>query len=327
MKLREMFWKKKKPEPLPPPPPSAMQSRSIEFVAGSLGGALQVYVSQPLDTVKVKQQTFPFLYKNMFECFVSTYKKDGIFHGLYAGAVPAVIANVAENSVLFAAYGGCQSFVAYLVGKENHNQLNTTENAFAGFFAAFFSTFTLCPTELVKCKLQAIRESSECCPGIPANEHITPWKLTKIIYKAEGLVGFFRGLTSTFMREMPGYFFFFGSYEATRELLTKPGQTKDEIGPLRTMLAGAVGGVMLWTMIFPADVIKSRIQVQNLDHGMLTVGLNIVRREGILALYNGLLPSVLRTIPATATLFVVYEYTKKLLHEQFDPKSVPTDKE
>lgn len=93
------------------------------------------------------------------------------------------------------------------------------------------------------------------------------------------------------------------------------------------MLAGAVGGVMLWTMIFPADVIKSRIQVQNLDHGMLTVGLNIVRREGILALYNGLLPSVLRTIPATATLFVVYEYTKKLLHEQFDPKSVPTDKE
>ncbi|XP_050332352.1 mitochondrial ornithine transporter 1 [Bactrocera neohumeralis] len=322
----DLFWWRKEPEPPPPPPPSAMQNRLIEFVAGSLGGATQVYVSQPLDTVKVKQQTFPFLYKNMFECFMNTYKKDGIFRGLYAGSVPAVIANVAENSVLFAAYGGCQSFVAYLVGKENHSQLNTTENAFAGFFAAFFSTFTLCPTELVKCKLQAIRESHECCPGIPANENMTPWKLTKIIYKAEGVPGFFRGLTSTFMREMPGYFFFFGSYELTRELLTKPGQTKDDIGPLRTMFAGAVGGVMLWTMIFPADVIKSRIQVQGLSHGMLTVGVDIVRKEGILALYNGLLPSVLRTIPATATLFVVYEYTKKILHEEFDPKSAPTDK-
>lgn len=31
-------------------------------------------------------------------------------------------------------------------------------NATAGVMAAFFSTFTLCPTELVKCKLQALRE-------------------------------------------------------------------------------------------------------------------------------------------------------------------------
>ncbi|TMW40893.1 hypothetical protein DOY81_014026, partial [Sarcophaga bullata] len=80
----------------------------IDFTAGSLGGALQVYVSQPLDTVKVKQQAFPKLYKNMFDCFLKTYRQDGIYRGLYAGSIPAVIANVAENSVLFAAYGGCQ---------------------------------------------------------------------------------------------------------------------------------------------------------------------------------------------------------------------------
>lgn len=31
-------------------------------------------------------------------------------------------------------------------------------NAFAGVIASFFSSFTLCPTELVKCKLQSLRE-------------------------------------------------------------------------------------------------------------------------------------------------------------------------
>ena len=31
----------------------------------------------------------------------------------------------------------------------------------------------------------------------------------------------YRGLTSTLMREMPGYFFFFGGYEGARELLKK----------------------------------------------------------------------------------------------------------
>ena len=79
------------------------------------------------------------------------------------------------------------------------------------------------------------------------------------------------------------------------------------------MVAGAIGGVTLWTTIFPADVIKSRIQVNNLKRSMTSVGLDIFRNEGFLALYNGLLPSVLRTIPATATLFLVYEYTKKML--------------
>ena len=36
--------------------------------------------------------------------------------------------------------------------------LSVFGNATAGFLAAFFSSFTLCPTELVKCQLQAARE-------------------------------------------------------------------------------------------------------------------------------------------------------------------------
>jgi hypothetical protein len=42
--------------------------------------------------------------------------------------------------------------------------------------------------------------------------------------------GLFRGLGTTIARVMPGYFFFFGGYEATRGLLTPIGKTKDEIG-------------------------------------------------------------------------------------------------
>ena len=91
---------------------------------------------------------------------------------------------------------------------------------------------------------------------------IGPWQLTRQIIQESGASGLFRGLTSTIAREMPGYFFFFGGYEATRELLAKPGQSRDEIGWQKTMVAGAVGGTILWLVIFPADVVKSRIQVQ-----------------------------------------------------------------
>ncbi|XP_015123059.1 mitochondrial ornithine transporter 1 [Diachasma alloeum] len=286
----------------------------IDFVAGSLGGIALVYVGQPLDTVKVKMQTFPDLYKGMADCFLKTFRQDGIARGLYAGTAPAVVANVAENSVLFAAYGACQSAIAHLTGKQKVEELNAFGNASAGFFAAFFSSLTLCPTELIKCRLQAMREvqSLELNAGKKI-KRIGPWRLTRDIVRQNGFTGLFRGLSSTIAREMPGYFFFFGGYEATRELLAKPGQSREDIGWQKTMIAGAVGGTVLWLVIFPADVVKSRIQVQNLSEPALVIMKDIVRKEGAGALYNGLKPTLIRTIPATATLFVTYEYSRKHL--------------
>ncbi|GBP35825.1 Mitochondrial ornithine transporter 1 [Eumeta japonica] len=135
-----------------------LKSGVIDFIAGSLGGIAVVYVGQPLDTVKVKMQTFPQLYNGMYDCLKRTLKNDGFYRGLYAGTTPAIMANVAENSVLFAAYGYCQKFVCTLTETESVDQLSTLGNASAGFLAAFFSSFTLCPTELIKCQLQAMRE-------------------------------------------------------------------------------------------------------------------------------------------------------------------------
>jgi len=67
---------------------------------------------------------------------------------------------VAENSVLFMAYGLCQKGVAAAVGIPDVKTLSPFQNAMSGFFAAFFSSLVLCPTELVKCKMQAMREMS-----------------------------------------------------------------------------------------------------------------------------------------------------------------------
>lgn len=120
-------------------------------------------------------------------------------------------------------------------------------NATAGVIASFFSSFTLCPTELVKCKLQSIREVAVICASNQFShgfvldtdnvvaiffqfqninnqtlaKHITPFQLTRQIFKQEGILGFYRGLGPTLAREMPGYFFFFGGYEGTREFLRK----------------------------------------------------------------------------------------------------------
>ena len=57
--------------------------------------------------------------------------KEGIVRGLYAGTVPSLAANVAENSILFAAYGVCQKMVASATNTEVA-KLSTFSNGVSG---------------------------------------------------------------------------------------------------------------------------------------------------------------------------------------------------
>ena len=58
------------------------------------------------------------------------------------------------------AYGQCRNFVCVLKGKIHDDELNALENMGAGSLAAVFASLALCPTELVKCRLQTTNEIS-----------------------------------------------------------------------------------------------------------------------------------------------------------------------
>lgn len=92
---------------------------------------------------------------------------------------------------------------------------------------------------------------------------------------------------------------------------------KDDIGPWKTMLAGSIGAVVQCTVTFPLDVIKSRIQIQNLNNSLPSVAYEIWRNDGAISFYSGLLPSILRTIPATGALYLVYEHSKTIINDGF----------
>uniref|UniRef100_A0A914YNB0 Mitochondrial ornithine transporter 1 n=1 Tax=Panagrolaimus superbus TaxID=310955 RepID=A0A914YNB0_9BILA len=277
----------------------------IDLAAGTAGGIANVYAGQPLDTVKVKMQAFPQFYNNWTSCFVKTFNNDGI-RGLYAGTTPALIANIAENAVLFTAYGYCQKLVAAVIGCEDPSSMKPIHNAFAGSTAAVFAAGVLCPTELVKCRLQA---QTELNPHIKRNA----FGICSEMYKQGGVRSFFIGMTPTLTREVPGYFAFFGAYEFTRYLFTPEGKSKDDIGLAKTAVSGAVGGSALWTLVFPADVIKSRMQVTG-EGTFGSVFISILKHEGPIAFYRGLTPTLIRTCSASGCLFIAYENTKRFLH-------------
>ncbi|KAJ1114472.1 hypothetical protein NDU88_002709 [Pleurodeles waltl] len=207
------------------------------------------------------------------------------------------------------------------LGLNQNAMLSDLQNAAAGSFAAAFASLALCPTELVKCRLQAMHEMQ--ISGNIAKGQNTVWSVVKSILQKEGPLGLYQGLTSTLLREVPGYFFFFGGYELGRSFFVSEGKSKDELGVLPLVVSGGFGGVALWLIVFPVDCIKSRIQVMSMSGkqtGFMKTFANVVKNEGVFALYSGLKPTLIRAFPANGALFVAYEYSRKLMMKHFNPQ-------
>ncbi|KAG8452785.1 hypothetical protein GDO86_004542 [Hymenochirus boettgeri] len=291
---------------------------AIDLTAGAAGGTACVLTGQPFDTAKVKMQTFPNLYRGLIDCALKTHRQMGL-RGFYKGTSPALLANIAENSVLFMSYGFCQKVVRKIIGVDKNAALSDVQNAAAGSVASIFAALVLCPTELVKCRLQAMHELE--LSGKIIQGQNTMWSVVKGIVQHEGPLGFYQGLTSTVCREMPGYFLFFGGYELCRSFFASGGKSKDELGPIALMTSGGCGGVALWLTVYPIDCVKSRIQVLSIagkQPGFIKTFSYIVRNEGVLALYSGLKPTLIRAFPANGALFLAYEYSRKLMMKQVD---------
>ncbi|KAF7668211.1 hypothetical protein LDENG_00026130 [Lucifuga dentata] len=291
----------------------------IDFSAGAIGGTACVVCGQPFDTAKVKMQTFPSMYRNFIHCFVSTGRQVGL-RGLYKGTAPALMANISENAVLFVSYSVCQDLVRYVCKMDRGAALSDVQKACAGSFASIFSSMALCPTELVKCRLQAMHEM-EASGKIASGQRSTVWTVVKTVLKADGPLGFYQGLTSTVMREIPGYFCFFGGYEFSRSMFAQHmGTDKESIGVLPLMFSGGFGGACLWLVCYPIDCVKSRIQVYSLagrQQGFMKTFLGIIHNEGFGALYSGLTPTMIRSFPANGALFLAYELSRKMMMEKF----------
>ena len=73
------------------------------------------------------------------------------------------------------------------------------------------------------------------------------------------------------------------------------------------------------TTLIPIFCLTLFKQVAGISAPLIKTAIDIYKREGILALYNGLTPTLIRTFPATGALFFAYEYSKKFMHSMAAP--------
>lgn len=167
------------------------------------------------------------------------------------------------------------------------------------------------------CRLQAQSALASSGPeAAVAIKYGGPVDVARHVVQSAGTKGLFKGLAPTLAREVPGNAAMFGVYEALKKYLAG-GDDTSSLGKGSLMMCGGLSGAAFWAFVYPTDVVKSVIQVDDYKSPKYSGSIDAFRKtlasEGVKGLYKGFGPAMARSIPANAACFLAYEVTRASL--------------
>uniref|UniRef100_A0A060T5W2 ARAD1C15532p n=1 Tax=Blastobotrys adeninivorans TaxID=409370 RepID=A0A060T5W2_BLAAD len=270
--------------------------------AGFVGGAVQVLVGQPFDLIKVRLQTGQF--NSPIEAFTKTLAKEGPL-AFYKGTGAPLIGVGACVSVQFYAFHEARR---RLLVHYNQKELSLGQFYVAGACAGIANTVISSPVEQLRIILQTQRQG----------EFKGPIDAAKKIISNHGLFnGFYRGFWVTAAREAQAYGVWFLTFEYLMGKATE-NVARQDIPTWKLMLFGGLAGEALWLSSYPLDVIKSQVQSDKFGpgrryKGVLDAARTTMAQYGLAGFWRGIVPTLLRAIPASASTFASVELTLRLL--------------
>ncbi|XP_015253752.1 PREDICTED: solute carrier family 25 member 45 [Cyprinodon variegatus] len=276
----------------------------LEFVAGSISGAVGIALGHPLDTVKVRLQAKS-VYKGMFDCVAKTYLNEGL-RGFFKGMSFPVLTTGLANSIVFGSYSNALHYISQSDCniRSPCKQASSVQVFTAGCISGVVQVLVCAPIDLVKVRLQG---------QTAAERYRGPIHCVAVILKEKGLKGLYKGGVAMALRDVPCYGLYFLPYEVIRKTLTETGE---EPGTFAILMAGGVAGVVTWACATPMDVIKARLQMSGAGGRHYSGVLHCIRvslkDEGVRVFFKGLLLNSVRAFPVNAVTFLTYESLLKI---------------
>ena len=261
---------------------------------GGISGCISRTIVAPMDKIKIlmqyKKTTLPF---NIF--LKNNIKQEG-FLNLWKGNGANLIRIFPFSGLQFVVYDFCKDNL--LKNKKNTN----TERLLCGGVSGIVATTFTHPFDVIKHRLM-------CYPNI------NTFKEASIdIYKENGgnIKNYFKGYGSTICSLTPFIALNFATFDFLKENIIKNNEN-NENNTATTLTIGGVSALFSQTVCYPLDTIRRRMQNKELIYkNGLDAGKKILKQEGILSFYKGLLPNILRMVPNTAIRFTIFDYLKKI---------------
>lgn len=297
------------------PSSNKLTYRDVAF-AGAASGFITRAVCQPLDVLKIRfqLQVEPISpsalakYRSIPQAIVLIAQEEGV-QAFWKGHVPAQWLSVT--------YGLAQFWSFEVTSKFSHNlgfssRYKSGSNFVCGSFAGALATVVSFPFDVVRTRLVAQSEAYKIYSGV--------LHCMNSIYKNEGFLVLFRGLLPTVIQVAPHTGVQFMTYKLFESVyhhfITKDIEKRSEVFT-SSVVCGSLAGLCAKSVIYPLDLAKKRMQIQGFDrkafgqnfvcNGLLDCIRKTYTFEGIIGLYKGLSPSLIKAVVTTALHFSSYE--------------------
>jgi len=304
------------------PSPSALLKplKSVkDVVAGTCGGIVVTLIGHPFDTLKVRLQAQSIanpVYNGLVDCFKKTVSKEGL-KGLYKGMSSPLAGQMAFRASLFTSFAQSKLFLA---NQQNGGGLSQAQFFMAGGMTGGVVSFAEGPIDFYKSQMQVQAIKAAENPG--SIKQPSMGETVRSSLKMNGVRGPFQGLGATLLRNIPANAVYFGSFECFKALACEQYNCKTtdlSVGALFGM--GGLAGSLYWALLFPADVIKSKMQSDTIlksDRKYTTIATTIqslYKEGGIACFYRGFLPCMLRSTPANGIMLMTVDKVRNYIDQ------------
>jgi len=287
---------------------------AASFLGGASAGLVASALLQPFEVVKTKMQAEKLRgARGMVTVASSVVKKNGA-KGLWSGVSASMVRTTAGAGLYFFLLERVTKELASSFNREKATSFEQSAMTFgAGCSARMVAAVLLNPITVVKTRMEYAGAGGGTTRGLVltfAN-----------VARKEGAGGLFSGLGSTVARDAPFSGLNLLLFTQTRSFMHEVARMQQrEAGAVDTFIAGALAGAGATFITHPPDVIRTRVQLGR----MMTSGqgagkapaislLNILKEEGIQALWVGSLPRVARRTLQQAITWSMFDFVSRSL--------------
>ncbi|KAG2438672.1 hypothetical protein HXX76_005219 [Chlamydomonas incerta] len=139
------------------------------------------------------------------------------------------------------------------------------------------------------------------------------------IIREEGFLAFWKGNGVNIIRIFPYSAAQLASNDTYKRLLA---DEKHELSVPRRLLAGACAGMTATALTHPLDTVRLRLALPNHPYkGAIDAATIMIRTEGMISMYKGLVPTLIGIAPYAALNFASYDLIKKWMYHGERPQS------
>lgn len=219
-------------------------------------------------------------------------QEEGI-KGYWKGNLPQVIRIIPYSAVQLFAY---EAYKKLFRGKDG--ELSIVGRLAAGACAGMTSTLVTYPLDVLRLRL-AVE---------PGNKTMTQVALNML--KQEGVASFYLGLGPALIGIAPYIAVNFCVFDLVKKSLPEKYQKRTE----SSLITGLVSATVATLLCYPLDTVRRQMQMRGSPYKTVLDAIpGILEREGLVGLYRGFVPNMLKSLPNSSIRLTTFDTVKRLI--------------